>query len=86
MLSNSKLILSWKAPPALNHTIIPLIPKKCNPETPNRYRPISLINTLYKAVSKLLVKRLCPILKTNITPLQNAFSADRSRHDNLLIV
>lgn len=75
-----------KLHPALNHTIIALIPKKPNPETLNHYRPISLVNTLYKAISKLLVSRLCPILKSNISPLQNAFTPDRSIHDNMLIV
>lgn len=63
-------------PPSLNHIIITLIPKKPNPETPNHYHPISLINTLYKAILKLLVRRLYPTLKTNISPLQNTFPPD----------
>lgn len=59
-----------KLPPSLTHTIIALILKNANPETANHFRPISLINTLYKVISKLLVNRLCPILKANISPLQ----------------
>lgn len=61
-------------PLALNHTIIALIPKIENPENPNHFRPISLCNTIYKAISKLLVSRLRPILQTHISPFQNAFT------------
>ena len=74
-----------KLPPSLNHTLITLIPKKEAPESPDHFRPISLINTIYKAISKILVTRLRPILQREISPLQNAFTRDRSIHDNLLI-
>lgn len=49
-------------PPVLNHTITTLIPKIDNPENPNQFRPISLCNTIYKAIVKLLVSCLRPIL------------------------
>ena len=74
-----------KLPPSLNHTIITLIPKRENPSSPYHFRPISLINTIYKAISKILVQRLCPILQREISPFQNAFTKDRSIHDNLLV-
>ena len=74
-----------KLPPSLNHTLITLIPKREAPETPDHFRPISLINSIYKAISKLLVTRLRPILQREISPLQNAFTQDRSIHDNLFI-
>lgn len=48
-------------------------------------RPISLINTIYKAISKSLVNRLQPIFQREASSLQNAFTQDRSIHDNLLI-
>lgn len=74
-------------PPSLNHTMIAPIPKQSSPETPNHFRPISLINSIYKAISKLMVQRLCPILKNaHQPPLQNASTPDRSIHDNILIV
>ena len=73
-------------PPFLNHTLIALIPKNDNPENPNHFRPISLCNTIYKAISKLLVTRLSPFLKKHISPFQNAFTPGRSIHDNLLLV
>lgn len=75
-----------KLPPSLNHTLIALIPKRPLPETPDHYRPIGLINnTIYKGISKILVNRLRPILQREISPFQNAFTQDRSIHDNLLI-
>ena len=74
-----------KLPPSLNHTLITLIPKRENPTSPNHFRPISLINTLYKAISKILVQRLSPILQREISPFQNVFTKDRSIHDNLLV-
>lgn len=33
-----------------------------------------------------MVHRLCPILQNGISPFQNAFTPNRSIHDNLLIV
>lgn len=74
-----------KLPSSPNHTLLTLIPKRKTPETPDHFRPISLINTLYKGISKILVNRLRPILQREISPFQNAFTQDRSIHDNLLI-
>ena len=39
-----------------NHTFIALIPKKDNPTTTNHYRPISLCNTIYKIIAKMISK------------------------------
>ena len=75
-----------KLPPSLNHTLITLLPKRDDPSSPNHFRPISLINTIYKAISKILVSRLSPILQRELSPFQNAFTKDRSIHDNLLLV
>lgn len=74
-----------KLPALLNHTLISLIPKRPALKSPEHFRPISLINTIYKAISKLIVNRLRLILQREISPLQNAFTKDRSIHDNLLI-
>lgn len=71
--------------PSLNHTLITLFPKRDAPESPKHSRPISLINTMYKSISKLIVNRLRHILQREISPLQNAFTKDRSIHENILI-
>lgn len=46
-------------PNYLSHTLVSLIPKYNEPETFNQYRPISLCNTMYKLVTKILVLRIC---------------------------
>jgi hypothetical protein len=40
----------------VNYTDICLIPKVAQPEYVNQFRPISLCNTLYKIVSKVVVR------------------------------
>lgn len=49
------------------------------------FRPITLLNTSYKLVSKVLVSRLRPILHQIVGPFQNSFLAGRGTSDNILI-
>ena len=65
---SSDMILEY-----LNHTLITLIPKCKNPESFNHYRLISLCNTVYKVVSKIVVGRLRSLLPGLISPYQIAF-------------
>ena len=69
----------------VNHTLITLIPKVANPETTAHFRPISLCNTVYKIVAKILVNRMKPILQRIVHPAQSAFIPGRTIHDNILI-
>ena len=43
---------------SINHSYITLVPKKDNPETVNDFRPISLLNTSMKIITKILANRL----------------------------
>ena len=43
---------------SINHSYTTLVPKKDNPERINDFRPISLLNSSLKVVSKLLANRL----------------------------
>ena len=70
----------------LNQTRIVLIPKIQGPETLGSYRPISLCNTTYKIVTKIIVARLRPFLGNLISPLQSAFVPGRKGVDNAIIV
>ena len=70
---------------SINHTFITLIPKVNNPESVAQFRPISLCNVIYKILSKVIVNRLKPILKSIISETQSAFVADRLITDNILI-
>ena len=69
----------------VNHTFITLIPKVENSETTAQFHPISLCNTLYKILAKLLVNRMRPILQRIIHPTKSAFIPSRTIHDNILI-
>ena len=73
-------------PSYLNKTHIALIPKIQGPETLGNYRPISLCNTVYKIVTKVIVARLRPFLDKLISPVQAAFIPGRKGIDNTIIV
>ncbi|XP_039065107.1 uncharacterized protein LOC120210455 [Hibiscus syriacus] len=65
----------------VNHAFITLIPKKGNPEKIEDYRPISLVGSLYKILSKVLSKRLISCIKDIISPSQFAFIPGRQLWD-----
>ena len=69
----------------LNDTLITLIPKCSSPETLNNYRPISLCNSIYKVISKIIVSRIRPFIGKLIAPVQTAFVPGRKVIDNVLI-
>ena len=58
----------------VNNSLLVLIPKINSPSSVNHFRPISLCNTVYKTISKLLVSRLRPLLEKLISPCQSASS------------
>ena len=62
-----------------------MIPKTDNLTSINHFRPISLCSTIYKIIAKILTKRMESIMSKLIHPLQGAFVASRSIHDNILI-
>ena len=80
-----KIFEDRKVPKALNRTLIALIPKTQGPETLENYRPISLCNTMYKIVTKIIMARLPPFLDKLISPLQTAFVPRRKGIDNMII-
>jgi hypothetical protein len=45
-------------PSSLSETLIALIPKVDCPENFKEFRPISLCNTIYKLITKIMVNRL----------------------------
>jgi hypothetical protein len=70
----------------VNNSHIVLIPKINSPSSMNHFRPISLCNTVYKVIAKILVSRLRPLLANMISPCQSAFIPDRWIAENQLIV
>ena len=53
-----KIFTEKTVPDYLNRTLIALIPKIQSPKTLSNYRPISLCNTVYKIMTKIIVARL----------------------------
>ena len=47
---------------SINNSFITLVPKVNNPETVNDFRPISLLNTSIKLLTKILAERLQAII------------------------
>ena len=81
-----KVFMERKVPEYLNKTHIALIPKIQGPETIANYRPISLCNTVYKIITKIIVARLRPHLDKLISPFQTTFVLGRKGVDNAIIV
>ena len=80
------IVNSGIMPEYLNKTLITLIPKCKNPESFYNYRPISLCNTIYKMVTKIIVVRIRPFLSKLVSPFQLAFVPRRKGIYNAIIV
>ena len=70
----------------VNHSYIVLIPKILNLSTINHFRPISLCNTVYKVISKLIVERVRAVILNFVSPAQSTFIPGRWIAENQLIV
>nr|GEZ50634.1 RNA-directed DNA polymerase, eukaryota, reverse transcriptase zinc-binding domain protein [Tanacetum cinerariifolium] len=60
-----------------NSSFIVLIPKTPNVNMVKDYRPISLIGSMYKIISKILANRLVVVLGGLMNEIQSAFVADK---------
>lgn len=72
--------------PSLTETLIALIPKVDCPGSFREFRVISLCNTLYKLITKVLVNRIRPMLDSIISPFQSSFIPKRGTTDNAIIL
>jgi hypothetical protein len=70
----------------LNSGTISLLPKNELAERVQDFRPISLIHSFAKIVSKVLSLRLQPYIDKLISSSQSAFIKKRCIHDNFLYV
>ncbi|KAL0378647.1 UNVERIFIED_CONTAM: hypothetical protein Sradi_3170200 [Sesamum radiatum] len=69
----------------LNTTLLALIPKVQLPLHVSDFRPIACCNVMYKAITKILVRRLQEVLHLLIDSSQNAFIPGRSIADNVML-
>eukprot|EP00253_Pinus_taeda_P008973 PITA_08973 len=78
----SRFMKKAKVGGGTNSTYLALIPKEINPETFARFRLISLCNTSYKILAKLIANKIKPLLKKLISPSQGGFVEGRNITDN----
>jgi len=69
-----------------NATFLALIPKENRPTSFARFRPISLCNSSYKILAKILTSRLKPLLPSLISDNQGGFMANKKITDSILLV
>ena len=69
----------------LNISKIALLPKSEDRQKIQNFRPISLLNTLYKVVAKVYANRMKPILHHWILPSQTGFVPNRCILDNIFL-
>lgn len=69
----------------LNISKIALLPKSEDRVRIQNYRPISLLNTLYKIVAKVYANRMKPLLHNWILPSQTGFVPNRCILDNVFL-
>lgn len=70
----------------LNSAFLCLLPKKDDAMGAEHYRPISLIHSFSKIISKTMANRLAPRLHEMVSSNQSAFIRKRAIHDNFLYV
>lgn len=78
----------WQNPNIIsevNKTYICLIPKKDNPEEITDFRPVSLCNTNYKIITKIIVNKIKNYPSRIISPIQASFVPGRSIYEIILI-
>ena len=69
----------------LNVSKITLLPKSEDRSRVQNFRPISLLNTLYKIVAKVYANRMKPLLHNWILPSQTGFVPNRCILDNIFL-
>nr|GEW79874.1 RNA-directed DNA polymerase, eukaryota [Tanacetum cinerariifolium] len=69
-----------------NSSFIALIPKVIDVEFVNDYRPISLIGSVYKFVTKIMANRLAFVIEDIVSDTQSAFVAERPILDGPFIL
>jgi hypothetical protein len=72
--------------PKLNGAMITLLPKKEVAELPSEYRPISLVHSFAKLITKVLAIRMAPYIDNLVSNAQSAFVKGQCIQENLLFV
>jgi hypothetical protein len=70
---------------ALNATFLTLIPKEGQAHHPKQFRPIALCNVIYKLLTKVIARRLKPILPTIISLEKSGYVEGRQILDSVIL-
>jgi len=70
----------------LNSAYITLLPKKDGADQPKDFRPISLVHSFAKLITKMMANRLAGRLQQMVSPIQSAFIKGRFIQDNFMLV
>lgn len=73
-------------PQAINQTFLVLIPKVKQVTIFNHIRPMSLCNSSYKILAKLITERIWPVMDKIISPYQSAFIPGRWIGETTILV
>lgn len=73
-------------PKGFTDGIIKPLPKSGDPSLCANYRPITLLNTDYRLLSKILVSRLSPLLAKKLDSFQTAFLPGRNIGDSIFFL
>ena len=71
---------------SLAHVVMIFKGKKKDPKRPSNYRPISLVNTVYKVYASMLHTRLKLAIDDRISPSQYGFRSGRSTSAPLFVI
>ncbi|KAJ4790934.1 RNA-directed DNA polymerase (reverse transcriptase)-related family protein [Rhynchospora pubera] len=69
----------------LDKATITLVPKKTSPMHANDFRPISVINSFAKLITKILANRLQSFMHLLVSPYQTSFTKGRSVMESFMI-
>ena len=79
--ANLSLFSEITIPPSIKESTISIMYKKGDPSDIKNYRPLSLLNTLYKMFTIIINNRIKEAAHEQIHPDQTGFVADRKIHD-----
>nr|GEY38776.1 RNA-directed DNA polymerase, eukaryota [Tanacetum cinerariifolium] len=82
----SSFFSSGSLPPGCNSSFITLIPKSQEAKMVKDFRPISLIGSAYKIITKVLANRLSHVILNLVSDVQSAFIPDRQILDGPFIL